>query len=129
MKEKDSGDGGSRTRVRKPGITDIYILSLLFNLTSGSTTNKAPQEASLIKFRSCTSGKYRNYPVNVVALKESDRRDSNNTGCFIRQPMHTHNYLRLYLFPGGLTRNQDLGMPSVTPQPPSKPISSPTGNY
>ena len=38
---KFSGDGGDRTRVRKPEITDFYILSLLFVLAFRAATDKS----------------------------------------------------------------------------------------
>jgi len=41
-----SGDGGNRTRVRKPVITDFYILSLLQNFAPDATTDKSIQALS-----------------------------------------------------------------------------------
>jgi len=80
-KKLSCGDGGSRTRVRRSGITDIYILSLSLKSRFPESSKQISRKASLIKFRFFASGEQRNYPVVVVALNEFDGRNSINTGC------------------------------------------------
>ena len=104
--------------------TSTYLVCCSLNFPEHS--RQSSWKASLVYVRPGSPGKNRNYPIIDDAIDWAWQEQLNHSELpLIRQPKHTHSCLRLHFFPGGLTRNQDLGMPSVLPRLPSKPVSSP----
>ncbi len=122
-----SGDGGSRTHVRKSGHTSLYMFSPSKNLGFSEPRRTGQEKPSSVKFRLLCRSITRDYPAVIGALLQTlQARRVKDVATFIKLLMHNCNCLHLIFFRPFLRGSQAPSTCSRYHQRfPSKPESSP----
>lgn len=95
-----SGDGGSRTHVRKTGHSSRYMFSPLLKSRSCLAQRTKRARPSSVRFHLSDQSILSGYPtVSDVHLQTQQEKSAVDEVALIRQPEHTHNCLRLLFFP------------------------------